>query len=72
MAAADELGLVLLDAIPGWQFYNPDPRFRAQVVKTCRDMIRRDRNHPSAALWCLLGGCAASAFMIAARGSCAE
>jgi beta-galactosidase len=51
MAAADELGLVLLDAIPGWQFYNPDPRFRAQVVKTCRDMIRRDRNHPSVLAW---------------------
>jgi beta-galactosidase len=51
MAAADELGLVLLDALPGWQFYNPDPRFRAQVLKTCRDMIRRDRNHASVLAW---------------------
>jgi beta-galactosidase len=51
MAAADQLGLVLLDAIPGWQFYNPDPRFRAQVLQTCRDMIRRDRNHPSVIAW---------------------
>ena len=51
MAAADELGLVLLDSILGWQFYNPDPAFRAQVVKTCRDMIRRDRNHPSVIAW---------------------
>lgn len=51
MAAADELGLVLLDALPGWQYYNPDPRFRAQVVKTCRDMIRRDRNHASVLAW---------------------
>ena len=25
MRAADELGLMLLDAVPGWQFYNPDP-----------------------------------------------
>jgi len=51
MDAADELGLVLLDSIPGWQFYNPDPRFRAQVLQTCRDMIRRDRNHPSVIAW---------------------
>lgn len=51
MDAADELGLVLLDALPGWQFYNPDPRFRAQVLQTCRDMIRRDRNHASVMAW---------------------
>jgi beta-galactosidase len=51
MAAADELGLVLLDSIPGWQFINPDPAFRAQVLRTCRDMIRRDRNHPSVIAW---------------------
>jgi beta-galactosidase len=51
MAAADTLGLVLIDAIPGWQFHNPDPAFRAQVIRTCRDMIRRDRNHPSVIAW---------------------
>jgi beta-galactosidase len=51
MDAADELGLVLLDSIPGWQFYNPEPRFRAHVLQTCRDMIRRDRNHPSVFAW---------------------
>ena len=51
MAAADELGLVLVNSILGWQFHNPDPAFRAQVVKTCRDLIRRDRNHPSVIAW---------------------
>jgi beta-galactosidase len=51
MRAADELGLMLLDALPGWQFYNPDPQFQAQVLQTCRDMIRRDRNHPSVLAW---------------------
>lgn len=51
MAAADELGLVLLNSVLGWQFYNDDPRFERQVVQTCRDLIRRDRNHPSAILW---------------------
>jgi beta-galactosidase len=51
MGAADKLGLVLLDSILGWQFYNPDQRFRSQVLQTCRDMIRRDRNHPSVIAW---------------------
>lgn len=51
MAAADELGLVLLDAVPGWQYFNPSPAFRDQVLQTCRDMIRRDRNHPSVVAW---------------------
>ncbi|WP_033919540.1 glycoside hydrolase family 2 TIM barrel-domain containing protein [Sphingomonas sp. 37zxx] len=51
MRAADELGLVLIDAIPGWQYINPDPRFRAYTLQTCRDMIRRDRNHPSVMAW---------------------
>lgn len=51
MAAADELGLVLLNSVLGWQFYNQDPRFEQQVVQTCRDLVRRDRNHASAMLW---------------------
>ena len=51
MAAADELGLVLLDSILGWQFYNSDPAFERQVLQTCRDLIRRDRNHPSVIAW---------------------
>ncbi len=51
MDAADTLGLVLIDAIPGWQFYNSDPAFEAQVLQTCRDMIRRDRNHASVLAW---------------------
>lgn len=51
MAAADELGLMVLPGIPGWQYYNPDPAFSAQVVKTCTDMVRRDRNHASVLAW---------------------
>ena len=51
MRAADELGLVVLNAILGWQFFNPDPAFSAHVVRTCRDLIRRDRNHPSVIAW---------------------
>ncbi|KFI05657.1 glycoside hydrolase family 2 TIM barrel-domain containing protein [Massilia sp. BSC265] len=51
MAAADELGLMVLPAIPGWQFFNPDPAFARQAIQTCADMIRRDRNHPSVLAW---------------------
>ncbi len=51
MAAADELGLMVLPAIPGWQFHNPDPAFARQALRTCADMIRRDRNHASVLAW---------------------
>ena len=51
MRAADELGLVVLNAILGWQYYHPDPAFSDHVVQTCRDLIRRDRNHPSVIAW---------------------
>ncbi len=51
MAAADELGLVLLDAILGWQYFSEDAAFQAQIQQTCRDLIRRDRNHASVMAW---------------------
>jgi beta-galactosidase len=51
MAAADELGLVLLDAILGWQYFSEDPEFQAHIQQTCRDLIRRDRNHASVMAW---------------------
>lgn len=49
--ACDELGLLVIDCIPGWQFMNSDPRFVAQVEQDIRDMIRRDRNHACVLLW---------------------
>ena len=51
MRAADELGLVLLDAILGWQYVNDTPAFYAHAEQTCRDLIRRDRNHASVLAW---------------------
>lgn len=51
MRAADELGLLLLNAVLGWQYFNENPAFSTQVVKTCRDLVRRDRNHPSVLAW---------------------
>ena len=51
MNAADELGLVLIDAILGWQYYLEDPNFKQQIIRTCHDLIRRDRNHASVLAW---------------------
>jgi beta-galactosidase len=51
MAAADELGLLVIPGVPGWQYFNKDPAFSKQVIKTCEDMIRRDRNHASVLAW---------------------
>ena len=51
MDAADELGLVLIVPILGWQYYLEDPAFKEQVIRTCHDLIRRDRNHASVLAW---------------------
>ncbi len=51
MDACDELGMFIIVATPGWQFWNKDPEFEQLVYKNTRDIIRRDRNHPSVLLW---------------------
>ena len=49
--ACDELGIVVIDAILGWQYYFENDEFRNHIYQTARDMIRRDRNHPSILAW---------------------
>ncbi len=49
--ACDELGLMAIEPIPGWQFYNEAKTFNDLTYKNVRDLIRRDRNHPSIILW---------------------
>ena len=48
--ACDELGIMVLDAILGWQYFgNKD--FEAQAVNSSRELIRRDKNHPCVLAW---------------------
>ena len=50
MDACDELGILTIDAIPGWQFVGKDT-FMLRSYQTARELIRRDRNHASVAMW---------------------
>lgn len=49
--ACDEIGLLVIQCQPGWQFYNPDPTFVNRSFQDIREMVRRDRNRPSVFLW---------------------
>lgn len=51
LEACDRYGLLVVECIPGWQFYNPDSIFIERLYEIGRQMIRRDRNHPSVVLW---------------------
>lgn len=51
MDACDELGLFVIVNTPGWQFWSDEPSFAQCVYSDIRNMIRRDRNHPSVWMW---------------------
>ncbi|MCR5490588.1 MAG: hypothetical protein K6F32_00470 [Bacilli bacterium] len=42
----DELGLLLLDEIPGWQFISQEPKWRDTLCDFARRLIVKERNHP--------------------------
>ncbi len=48
--ACDELGLLVFEELPGWQHIG-DRAWQDQALADLRDMILRDRNHPSIVLW---------------------
>jgi len=50
MDACDELGMLAIVSNPGWQYLGGD-LFKQRVYQDARDMVRRDRNHPSVILW---------------------
>jgi beta-galactosidase len=48
--ACDEVGLLVLEEIPGWQHIG-DEAWKQLSIDNARRMIRRDWNHPSIILW---------------------
>lgn len=46
----DEIGLLVLEEIPGWQHIGPEP-WKEIAIDNVGRMIRRDWNHPSIILW---------------------
>jgi beta-galactosidase len=48
--ACDELGLLVLEEIPGWQHIG-DEAWKLLAIDNVGRMIRRDWNHPSIILW---------------------
>lgn len=46
----DEIGLLVFEEIPGWQFIG-NQEWQEQVLVDVKDMIIRDRNRPSIVIW---------------------
>jgi beta-galactosidase len=46
----DEVGLLVWEEIPGWQYIG-DASWQDLAVRDVKDMVRRDRNHPSIVIW---------------------
>ena len=51
LAACDELGLMVVEPVPGWQWFRDTEQFRRLCIENAQDMVRRDRNHPSVVFW---------------------
>ena len=52
MDACDEMGMFVIVATPGWQFWNgKNPAFAARVYDDIEKMVRRDRSRPSLLFW---------------------
>ena len=50
MNACDELGLMVWEETPGFQFIG-DTAWQDLVLQNVREMVIRDRNHPSVIIW---------------------
>lgn len=43
----DEIGLLVLNEIPGWQHLSKDEEWRKNCIENTRRMVLKERNHPS-------------------------
>lgn len=48
--ACDEMGLMVWEETPGWQYLG-DATFKDRVVRDVREMVLRDRNHAAIVIW---------------------
>ncbi|SPE29625.1 Beta-galactosidase [Candidatus Sulfotelmatomonas gaucii] len=48
--ACDELGLMIWEELPGWQYIG-DESWQDLAIRDVEAMIRRDRNHPAVIIW---------------------
>lgn len=51
LSACDKYGLLVVECIPGWQYFTENPVFADRLEQVGRQMVRRDRNHPAVVLW---------------------
>jgi len=47
---ADEIGLLVIEEIPGWQYIG-DQSFKEITYTSLKNMIQRDKNHASICMW---------------------
>jgi len=47
----DRIGLMVMDEFPAWQYVGRDAEWQNNAVDAAREMILRDRNHPSIFVW---------------------
>ncbi len=51
----DRIGLLVMDEFPAWQYIGRSKEWQDNAVQAVREMIVRDRNHPSVILWGVRG-----------------
>lgn len=49
--ACDEMGLLVFEEIPGWQYLSEDEAWQELAIRDVEVMIRRGRNRPSIVTW---------------------
>ena len=51
----DRIGLLVMDELPSWQFIGKSQAWQDNAIEAVREMLLRDRNHPSIILWGVRG-----------------